>query len=237
MGYKKGDEIFCSYGPKSSAEYLLDYGFVPGSDDKDGLATCVAELTFEITDDVTADGEEEGSSSSPSFYDDILDVLEFETYDSAPMAPIQTFDVVAPSSGSSESSPDPAMIQFLRLAQLSGQDSFLLESVFRKEVWGFMSLPVSERNERDVLDEIDGTKRAKRLCAVVREAERKALTRTLEFVQREKEALDLKEYYQERRLKDLGLDSDWNPDEDSTGYDMDDELGYGQVRAPGSLDW
>lgn len=254
--YKKDDEIFCSYGPKSSAEYLLDHGFVPGSDDKEGLATCVAELTFEITDDVTADGEKEGSSSSPSFYDDILDVLEFETYDSAPMAPIQTFDVVAPLSGSAESSPDPAMIQFLRLAQLSGQDAFLLESVFRKEVWGFMSLPVSERNERDVLDaianacstalgemvgggidEVDGTKRTKRLCAVVREAERKALTRTSEFVQREKEALDLKEYYQERRLKDLGLDSDWNPDEDSTGYDMDDELGYGQVRAPGSLDW
>jgi len=257
--YKKDEEIFCSYGPKSSAEYLLEHGFVPGSDDKDGLATCVAELTFDITDDndVAVDGEEEGqSSSSFSFYDDKLDILEFETYDSAPMEPMQTFDVVATSSGLAESSLDPAMIQFLRLAQLGGQDSFLLESVFRKEVWGFMSLPVSERNERDVLDaiadacstalgemvgvgvdEVDGTKRTERLCAVVREAERRALTRTLEFVQREKEALDLKEYYQERRLDDLGLDSDWNPDEDSTGYDMDDELWYGQVRAPGSLDW
>merc|ERR1711957_308820 len=250
----KNDEIFCSYGPKSSAEYLLEHGFVPGSDDNDGLATCVAELTFKITDDEAADDDEEASSSSVSFYDDKLDVLEFDTYDSAPMAPVQTFDVVALSSGSAESSPDPAMIQFLRLAELKGRDAFLLESVFRKEVWGFMSLPVSERNERSVLDaianacntalgemvgggvdEVDGTKRTRRLCAVVREAERRALTRTLEFAQREKEALDLKEYYQERRLKDLGLDSDWNPDDESTGYDMDDELGYGQVRAPGSL--
>jgi len=257
--YKKGEEIFCSYGPKSSAEYLLEHGFVPGSDDKDGLATCVSELTFEITedDDIVGASEGEGqSSSSDSFYDDKLDILEFETYDSAPMEPIQTFDVIATSSGLAESSLDPAMIQFLRLAQLGGQDSFLLESVFRKEAWGFMSLPVSERNERDVLDaiadacstalgemvgggvdEVDETKKTQRLCAVVREAERRALTRTLEFVKREKEALDLKEYYQERRLKDLGLDSDWNPDEDSMGYDMDDELGYGQVRAPGSLDW
>ena len=76
------------------------------------------------------------------------------------------------------------------------------------------------------------------VCAIVREAENRALTRTLEFVNREKEALDLKEYYQERRLKDLGLNSDWNPDESSAGDSYeDDEFGFGQTRAPGSLDW
>jgi [ribulose-bisphosphate carboxylase]/[fructose-bisphosphate aldolase]-lysine N-methyltransferase len=72
-----------------------------------------------------------------------------------------------------------------------------------------------------------------KLCARLRESETKALTRMLEFLQREKEALDLKEYYQERRLKDLGLDSDWSPEED-----VDSELGiFGQKRTPGGADY
>ena len=45
------------------------------------------------------------------------------------------------------------------------------------------------------------------------------------YVKREKEAVDLKVYYQERRLKGLGLDSPWS-EEDSggefnSGMDMD----------------
>merc|ERR1711862_682067 len=108
--YKKDEEIFCSYGPKSAAEYLLEHGFVPGSYDKDVLATCVAELTFEITEDEDTAGDSEDdvqSSSTISFYDDKLDILEFDTYDSAPMEPVQTFDVVATSSGIADSL-DPA---------------------------------------------------------------------------------------------------------------------------------
>ena len=56
-------------------------------------------------------------------------------------------------------------------------------------------------------------------------------------MQREKEALDLKEYYQERRLKDLGLDSEWDPESEDFGDG--DELNYGQTRLPGGgdLDW
>ena len=71
------------------------------------------------------------------------------------------------------------------------------------------------------------------LCSVVRVLERRALSETMLYMEREGEALDLKEYYQERRLKDLGLDSEWN-DEDS-----DPDVGWGQTRAPGSgdLDW
>ena len=45
----------------------------------------------------------------------------------------------------------------------------------------------------------------KSLCAMVQGAERKALERTLAFAKQEAEALDLKEYYQERRLKSLAL--------------------------------
>jgi [ribulose-bisphosphate carboxylase]-lysine N-methyltransferase len=155
------------------------------------------------------------------------------------------------------------MIQFARLQRLGGLDAFLLESLFRKEVWGFMALPVSEANELAVIESISerleaaledlnqsptsssepsnsgdssgsSDKSPAEICAKLRESEKKALKRTLEFLLREKEALDLKEYYQERRLKDLGLDSDWSP-EDELGSSPD--LNYGQTRAPGGADY
>lgn len=240
--YEVGDEVFVNYGPKSAAEYLLEHGFIP----KQARTTAVSELTFEV------DPEDR-------FYDDKLDILEFETYDLAPMEPLQSFDVVQEPGRDGE--PDPAIMQFLRLVKLGGKDAFLLESIFRKEVWGFMGLPVSEANERGVVEEIEAacTKALEEmnaiekdggggatdendtspegLCAIVRDAERKALKRTSEYMQREREALDLKEYYQERRLKDLGLDSEWDPESDM-GFD-DDELNYGQTRLPGGgdLDW
>jgi len=107
-----------------------------------------------------------------------------------------------------------------------------------------MEYPVSEQNELKVVNAItDACGRAleelqqapdggPEVCKLLREAETKALTRTVEFLQREKEALDLKEYYQERRLKDLGLDSDWSPEDD-----VDPDLGFGQTRAPGAADY
>jgi len=240
--FRKGKEVFASYGPKSAAEYLLDHGFV--SESLSSMSTSVAELTFEM------DKEDE-------FYNDKLDILEFETWESVPMEPTQSFDVVSELGRDGE--PDPSMIQFVRFLNLGGQDAFLLESIFRKEVWGFMALPVSERNEREALDTVtDACQKALDdmevgvagdidllspvgLCAIVRESERKALSRTLQFLSREKEALDLKEYYQERRLKSMGLDSEWSPEGSgsSDSYDdYDDDLAFGQSRAPGSgLDW
>ena len=223
--YGPGEEVFCSYGPKSAADYLLEHGFCPPQCWK----TAVSEVTFEL-------------DSEDRFYDDKLDILEFETYDQAPMDPSQSFDLV--SAPGRDGEPDPAMIQFLRLARLGGTDAFLLESIFRKEVWGFMELPVSEQNELSVVNTITETcERALEelgqapeggpdVCRLLREAETKALTRTIEFLQREKEALDLKEYYQERRLKDLGLDSEWSPEDD-----MDPDLGFGQTRVPGGADY
>lgn len=260
----KGNEIHVSYGPKTPIDYLLEHGFLPKnmitvasqkqqkslsnrskSTTQRGLCE-VAELTFEIPD-------------TDRFYDDKLDILEFET----PLGnPTQSFDVT------SVDNPDPVMIQFLRLMKLEGMDAFLLESIFRKEVWDFMGLPVSEKNEEMVVKEVasvcksamedmkecssakedeekllslatEGTvleavrSSPELLCSVVRVLERRALSETMLYMEREGEALDLKEYYQERRLKDLGLDSEWN-DEDS-----DPDVGWGQTRAPGSgdLDW
>jgi len=240
----QGDEIFVSYGPKSAAEYLLEYGFIPPITYKSGA---VAELTFEINE-------------KDQFVDDKLDILEFHTYQGAPMESIQSFDIV--SIPGQDSSPDPSMIQFLRLKKLGGipkpLDAFLLEPIFRKDVWGFMSLPVSEINERAVVDEIISScakalkkmdsvslnddmllsdkelgveQSPKSLCATVRSVERKALTRMLEHMKRESEALDLKEYYQERRLREMGMDSEWDPD------DMNSDVGWKRVPGGGDLDY
>ena len=225
---REGDEVCISYGPKGGADYLLDHGFVPPmckASSSGGAVT--SELTFEVDD-------------TDRFRDDKLDILEYETYDLAPMEPSQVFDVTG-------GRPDPAMYQFLRLAKLGGKDAFLLESIFRKEVWGFMSEPVSEDNERKVvttvidacenalkeMDEISNESGSAlspkmQLCALVRESERQALDRTLEYVKQEAEALDLKEYYQERRLKNLGLDSDWSPE---------DDVSFGGTRVPGGADY
>ena len=204
---------------------MLEHGFCPPLCWK----TSVSEITLEL-------------DKEDRFYDDKLDVLEFETYDQAPMDPSQSFDVVSVLGRDGE--PDPAMIQFARLKCLGGTDAFLLESIFRKEVWGFMSLPVSERNELAVVDSISELIQnslndlekcpsgGPEVCTKLRESETKALSRTLEFLQREKQALDLKEYYQERRLKDLGLDSEWSPEDDMTP-----DLGFGQTRAPGGADY
>jgi [ribulose-bisphosphate carboxylase]-lysine N-methyltransferase len=220
--YQAGQEVFCSYGPKSAADYLLDHGFCPPQVFK----TAVSELTFEL-------------DSQDRFYDDKLDILEFETYDLAPMDPVQSFDII--SEVGRDGAPDPSMLQFVRLCKLGSTDAFLLESIFRKEVWDFMALPVSEPNELAVVDTIiDACERAledlrqcgqggPEVCNKIRESEMRALSRTMEYLQREKEALDLKEYYQERRLKDLGLDSEWSPE--------GDDIGFGKQRVPGGADY
>jgi [ribulose-bisphosphate carboxylase]/[fructose-bisphosphate aldolase]-lysine N-methyltransferase len=177
--YAVGEQVFCSYGPKSAADYLLEHGFVPPN----AWKSAVCELTFEL------DPEDR-------FYDDKLDILEFETYDQAPMDPTQSFDVV--SAFGRDGEPDPAMIQFVRLMKLGSTDAFLLESIFRKDVFGFMELPVSETNELDVANtiisacegvladlntavvpETSGTNSNSALCTRLRESEKKALTRTI----------------------------------------------------------
>ena len=227
--YKAGEEVFLSHGPKSAADYLLEHGFCP----RDSWKTAVSEVTLEL-------------DSEDRFYEDKLDVLEFETYDQAPMDPSQSFDVISAPGRDGEI--DPAFMQFARLAKLGNMDAFLLESVFRKEIWGFMAYPISESNELAVVEAIveicetsledmkvsdDETGPNAALCARLRETESKALKRTLEFMLREKEALDLKEYYQERRLKELGLDSDWAPEDDIANPD----LSFGQTRLPGGADF
>lgn len=114
---------------------------------------------------------------------------------------------------------------------------------------GFMSIPVSEENERLAVtaiidacqkaltemedaskeDSNDSLSEKQRLCAMVRDSEKQALERTMIYMKQESEALDLKEYYQERRLKSLGLDSEWSPE--------NDDVGWGGNRVPGGADY
>lgn len=122
--FQKGEELFVSYGLKGATEYLLEHGFIPPA----ASSTASTELTFEI--DVNSD----------RFIDDKLDVLEYETYSSTPMESTRSFDVISVPGRDSEH--DPSMKQFLRLVKLGGTDAFLLESIFQKEVWGFMDMPV-----------------------------------------------------------------------------------------------
>lgn len=42
------------------------------------------------------------------------------------------------------------LVRFLRLLCVSGDDAFLLEGIFRDEVWDFMNEPVSRPNEEAV---------------------------------------------------------------------------------------
>ena len=155
--------------------------------------------------------------------------------------------------------PSDELMQFLRLYLLKGQDAFLLEAVFRPDVWGFMGLPVSLPNEKSVYDYIckictstlakfdsaetlttnlqntgDGRPDRLKKAAGVRNVEKEILLKTLNRLERESTALDLKEYYQERRLKELQLCGPLRDDElNLTGADG----GRGGGSNINDLDW
>ncbi|CAM9815312.1 unnamed protein product [Phaeothamnion confervicola] len=241
--YSAGDEFFVSYGPRHAAEYLEDYGFVPAATAA-AAAGPVKERSAGSCEVVMA------VAASDRFFDDKADVLEingeFETR--------QSFDLDA------AGELNPEMMRFLRLALLGGMDAFLLEALFRNDVWGFMELPVSPANEAAVNSHIicrceeelkrfvstaeedailiksadggssvAGDRGDPRLVmlARVRAGERAALRHTLEWCQRDNEALDRKEYYQDRRLRELKLD---RPLDSS-------EVDGGGGRGPREYDW
>jgi len=143
---------------------------------------------------------------------------------------------------------DPDMVQFLRLSCLKGADTFLLEPVFSNELWGFMSYPVSEENERAVgnlvlsrcrtalatlrAEEADEPSQGLGPAVIsVRQGEIRALQATVSWWTRDLELLNLKQYYQERRLKELNLDKEWSPEDGQT------ESSFSGGRAPGNVDW
>ncbi|KAF3431503.1 hypothetical protein FNV43_RR26234 [Rhamnella rubrinervis] len=197
---KAGEQVLIQYDiNKSNAELALDYGFIDSLESRNGFT-----LTLEI-------------SESDPYYGDKLDIAESNGWGETAY-----FDIFL------GSQLPQAMLPYLRLVALGGTDAFLLESIFRNSVWGHLELPVSLANEelicRVIQDacksalsgyhttiEEDGKLKERKLdprleiAVGIREGEKKVL-QYIEGIFKERELeLDQLEYYQERRLKDLGL--------------------------------
>lgn len=198
---KAGEQVYIQYDlEKSNSELALDYGFIESRSDREAYT-----LTLEIAE-------------SDPFFGDKLDIAE-----SNGLGEMAYFDIVL-----GQSLP-PLMLQYLRLIALGGTDAFLLESIFRNSIWGHLELPVSRANEESICKVIrDACKSAlssyhttieedenlmkggnldmrTRIAVGIRAGEKKVLSQIDEIFEGREQELDGLEYYQERRLKDLGL--------------------------------
>lgn len=197
---KQDDVLSFDFGPsRTEGQIFVDYGTM---DTK-------APGSFALT--VTLPEEER-------FYDDKIDILEQAGY--------QESNQFVLSAGSS---PPPALLANLRLVNLQGGDAFLLEALFRNEIWDHLQLPLSEPNESAVyqsmiegctavlagytstIDEdiaelksaAPGSRAAK--AVRVRLGEKEALESALRYFENKMSQLSQLEYYGDRRLKRLGL--------------------------------
>ncbi|XP_051146046.1 ribulose-1,5 bisphosphate carboxylase/oxygenase large subunit N-methyltransferase, chloroplastic [Andrographis paniculata] len=201
LSLKAGEQVFIQYDiNKSNADMALDYGFIDSSPGRDAFT-----LTLEIPE-------------SDEFYDDKMDIAETNG-----LGETAYFDIKF-------GQPLPAaMLPYLRLVALGGTDAFLLESIFRNSIWGFLELPVSRGNEELICKVVceacesalsgyhttieedekvmeEGNLGTRHGVAVrIRLGEKKVLQQIFSIFKERETELDLLEYYQERRLKDLGL--------------------------------
>eukprot|EP00892_Ulva_mutabilis_P002294 jgi/Ulvmu1/12065/UM083_0078.1 len=205
-----GAQLSLDFAPgKLESQVALDYGMYDVHAPQPGYL-----LTLSLP------GEDEDSC-----YFDKLDIVE-----EAGMAPAQPFTLKP------RAAPPPELLAFLRLMNVRGSDAFLLESIFRNEAWGHMMEPVSEENEAAVcdsmvagceaalaafpttlaediraLDELADDTSARAVALRVRSDEKEMLQATAEWFRQRAQSLEGMEYYQERRLKRLGLlDDDGN---------------------------
>ncbi len=97
-----------------------------------------------------------------------------------------------------------------------------MEPIFANEVWDHLGAPISRENEAAVIQAVSDEAAAARegmldettgIYEQLRSAELDALEATQRWADAEVLALPAKEYYQERRLKSLGLDTEWDEDE------------------------
>ncbi|XP_021739961.1 fructose-bisphosphate aldolase-lysine N-methyltransferase, chloroplastic-like [Chenopodium quinoa] len=198
---KAGGQVLIQYDlNKSNAELALDYGFTESRSERNAYT-----LTLEIPE-------------SDPFFGDKLDIAE-----SNGMGETAYFDIVL-------GQPLPAiMLPYLRLLALGGDDAFLLESIFRNSIWGHLDLPVSPSNEELICQVIRNActsalsgysttiEEDEKLLAqgdldmrleiaiTIRLGEKKVLQQIDEVFKEREMELSGFEYYQERRLKDLGL--------------------------------
>lgn len=128
-------QVYIQYDlKKSNADMALDYGFIEPSLDRNAFT-----LTLEI-------------SESDEFYAEKLDIAELNGSGVTAYFDIKYGQTLP-----------RAMLQYLRLVALGGQDAFLLESIFSNKLWEFLELPVSRANEELI-------------CRVVRNACKSALS-------------------------------------------------------------
>ncbi|KAM6547422.1 hypothetical protein CsatB_019098 [Cannabis sativa] len=197
---KAGEQVVIQYDiNKSNAELALDYGFIDPLEERNAYT-----LTLEI-------------SESDPFYGDKLDIAEANGWSETAY-----FDIFL------NRPLPPAMLPYLRLVALGGTDAFLLETIFRNSILGHLEYPISHANEELICrvvrqacksalsgynttieedEKLKGEKLESRLeiAVGIRQGEKKVLQQIDGmFKERELELNEL-EYYQERRLKDLGL--------------------------------
>uniref|UniRef100_A0A7N1A8C5 SET domain-containing protein n=1 Tax=Kalanchoe fedtschenkoi TaxID=63787 RepID=A0A7N1A8C5_KALFE len=198
---KAGEQVVIQYDlKKSNAKLALDYGFIESRRERDAYS-----LKFEIP-------------KADPLYQEKLDVATANGFDET-----ACFDIFyGPSLPS-------GMVQYLRLTALAGEDVFLLESMFRDTVWGHLEHPVSLINEEHVcqivqdscktalsgyLTSIDEDERILEggnldtrldIAVRIRAAEKKILQQIAEVFRDRASWLTNLEYYQERRLRNLGL--------------------------------
>ena len=203
-----GEEICFDFSPgMTEGHVLLNHGTI----DADAPGTFAITLVL---------------SEEDKFFDDKIDILELNGLEAANEFILQRG---AP--------PPETMLAVLRLINMEAGDAFLLESIFRNEVWGHVSLPISEENEGAVyesmvsgctavlqqyptkidddlaiLNGLTGSTEREKMAAALRLGEKEVLDSTLRFFEERMGQLKEFEYYGERRLKRLGLlDKDGKP--------------------------
>ncbi|GIL50360.1 hypothetical protein Vafri_6588 [Volvox africanus] len=211
---RKGEPLSVDYSPgKLDGTVLLDYGVVDATSPQPGYS-----LTLTMP-------------NSDRFIDDKLDILE-----SNGLRQSMTYNLTP------DEQPTTEMLAFLRLMELKGMDAFLLESIFRNDVWDFMQEPISETNEEALCTTLSEGARAvlagystsidedlaalragthpkgsrREAALLVRLGEKEALDAVARFFEDRRDTqLKRLVYYQERRLRRLGLVDD----EGRTTYD------------------
>jgi len=198
--YMPDQEVMLNYGQdKIDAQLALDFGFVP----KGGTPGYILTLAVPEADRNA---------------DDKIDIAELAGLGAMPSFSLLASDTV-----------DPTLHTFIRLLNLQGSDCFLLEALFRDRCWELISEPVSEENERMVCESmLTGCQEAlnaypttvKEDEALLRETplgsrayvaiqarlgEKRALAQTRNYFEDVAQDLPRLEFYQERRLRGLGL--------------------------------
>lgn len=219
-----GEELTVAYseGRTRNADLLLERGLalsVKGANTVD--------VEFSVT-------------SLDQFFEDKADILEQYGEDAgeeiqAQAGIVRAFEFVAGEYSTEREElgaawhPPEEMESFLRLTCLGGPDAFLLEGIFRGEIWDHLGFPISRENEDAVCSTVIGAcedalegytlseehaeaegldesgKARFELAKAIVKGERGVLKRAADAYRRRARSLDAMEYYAERRLNALDL--------------------------------